>query len=267
MKLKMSFRFITGLALLAWAGSAAAQTPAWPKAIADNSFLIEEAYNQEQGVVQHISSFARLPGPARASDFTFTQEWPLGGQRHQLSYTLPYLFREGAGGLGDVLLNYRYQLRDGLRGTAIAPRVSLVLPTRGSLGAGLTGVQVNLPVSRRWSAGLVTHFNAGATRLVRGSASDLRGYNLGASVIGLLTPRLNLLVEAVAIWAESQDGGRVVRERQLVLSPGVRGAIDIGGLQIVPGLALPLARSESRTHTGVFAYLSLEHAFKAPERR
>lgn len=28
-----------------------------PKKIADNSFLLEEAYNQEKGVVQHIQSF------------------------------------------------------------------------------------------------------------------------------------------------------------------------------------------------------------------
>ena len=28
----------------------------------DNSFLIEEAYNQERGVVQHISNFARVRG-------------------------------------------------------------------------------------------------------------------------------------------------------------------------------------------------------------
>jgi len=248
MKLKTGFMFI-GLALLTSAREAGAQEPVWPKAIADNSFLIEEAYNQEEGVVQHISTFFRLPGPARASDYAFTQEWPVGGQRHQFSYTLPYLFRDGAGGLGDVLLNYRYQLRDGQQGTAISPRVSLVLPTRGSLGAGFTGVQVNLPISRRWSAALVTHFNAGATQLLRGGA--------------LLTPRLNVLVEAVAVWAESNDGERVVRERQLVLSPGVRGAIDVGGLQIVPGVALPLTRSQGRTRTGVFAYLSLEHAFGA----
>jgi hypothetical protein len=266
MKMKTSFKISAALVLLAWAESAAAQTSGWPKAIADNSFLIEEAYNQEPGVVQHISTFFR-PGSAGASDYSFTQEWPVGGQRHQLSYTLPYLFREEAAGLGDVLLNYRYQLSDGERGTAISPRVSLVLPTRRALAEGFAGMQVNLPVSRRWSAGLVTHLNLGATQLVRGGASDLRGYNLGASVIGLLKPRLNLLVEAVAIWADSNDGERVVRQRQFVLSPGVRGAIDIGGLQIVPGVALPLTRSERRTHVGVFAYLSLEHAFKTSGER
>ena len=30
--------------------------------IADNSFLVEEAYNQEAGVVQHVSTFSRPEG-------------------------------------------------------------------------------------------------------------------------------------------------------------------------------------------------------------
>jgi hypothetical protein len=94
----------------------AAAPRAWPKAIADNSFLLEEAYNQEPGMVQHIATFFRPPGPLRASDCSFTQEWPLGGQRHQLSYTFSYLLRDRADGVGDVLLNYRYQLLDEPRG-------------------------------------------------------------------------------------------------------------------------------------------------------
>ena len=74
------------LLLLAPARRSAAQES--PEPIADNSFLIEEAYNQEPGVVQHISNFARPEG-GDAWDFGFTQEWPLGGMRHQLSYTVP----------------------------------------------------------------------------------------------------------------------------------------------------------------------------------
>jgi hypothetical protein len=40
----------------------------------DNSFLIEEAYNQERGVIQHINSFARLWN-SKDWAYTFTQEW------------------------------------------------------------------------------------------------------------------------------------------------------------------------------------------------
>src|SRR5204863_5538442 len=65
--------------------------------IMDNSFLIEEAYNQEDGVVQHIFTSAygvdRLSSPKRrALDSSFTQEWPAYGQAHQFSYTVPYSF-------------------------------------------------------------------------------------------------------------------------------------------------------------------------------
>jgi hypothetical protein len=46
---------------LLFATTAAAQVQSHPDltAIQDNSFLIEEAYNQEDGVVQHISVFQR----------------------------------------------------------------------------------------------------------------------------------------------------------------------------------------------------------------
>lgn len=60
------------------------------KPIMDNSFLIEEGYNQEPGVVQHVSTFVHtrdLPGWLA----TFTQEWPIFSQRHQLAFTVPVM--------------------------------------------------------------------------------------------------------------------------------------------------------------------------------
>src|SRR5262245_36764264 len=73
-----------GFALPAW--SQEAQTPL-AKGIQDNSFLIEEAYNQEAGVVQHIGS-ARRQGKDRF--LSITQELPLGSQAHQFSWSLLY---------------------------------------------------------------------------------------------------------------------------------------------------------------------------------
>src|SRR5689334_10839155 len=59
-----------------------------PGDIQDNSFLVEEAYNQNFGVVQHISSFTRF-WSSKDWNYTFTQEWPVpGNARHQLSYSL-----------------------------------------------------------------------------------------------------------------------------------------------------------------------------------
>jgi hypothetical protein len=46
--------------------------------IEDNSFLIEEAYNQEPGVVQHSFSMAYNGDSRRRGwSFNFTQEWPV----------------------------------------------------------------------------------------------------------------------------------------------------------------------------------------------
>src|SRR6185437_8242001 len=67
----------TAVALLL---STAPLTAQEPGPIADNSFLIEEAYNQEAGVVQHISTFSR-PNGGGAWDYTFTQEWPFRGMK------------------------------------------------------------------------------------------------------------------------------------------------------------------------------------------
>src|SRR5262245_24536153 len=93
----------------AWPLNLAAQPPAAPLppvAIEDNSFFIEEAYNQEENVVQHISSFSHFQRPLQSSEFTFTEEWPLGSQRHQLSLTLPLRWSAvESTTLEDVLVN------------------------------------------------------------------------------------------------------------------------------------------------------------------
>ena len=81
-------RAVLMAAALLPAGAARARGQAGMPAISDNSFLVEEAYNQEPGVVQHINGFMwrRRVG---AWLYTFTQEWPLVGHAHQLSYTVP----------------------------------------------------------------------------------------------------------------------------------------------------------------------------------
>src|SRR5207244_7880441 len=135
--------------------------------IADNSFLIEEAYNQEPGVVQHISAWRRELRTA-AWTFTFTQEWPVGTQTHQLSYTIPVQRTESPSttGLGDAALNYRYQVRRADARVAIAPRVLMLVPTGDStrgLGSGHVGAQLNVPVSVILVLSLVSHWMAGMT--------------------------------------------------------------------------------------------------------
>jgi len=247
--------------------------------IEDNSFLIEEAYNQEAGVVQHISAFS-VQRATRAWAYAFTQEWPLFSQRHQLSFTVPVVSagRGSGSGVGDIALHYRYQLADGKRfGVLAAPRLSLLLPSgdaRRERGAGGAGVQVNLPITVEHSAHFVTHWNMGATltpsaRNAPGDEATTRSYNAGASVIWLALSALNVMLEVAGSRDEAVSGpGERVPSRSLLLSPGIRGAIDFSsGLQIVPGIAVPIGIGPSRGDRRLFLYLSFEHPFSERGRR
>lgn len=235
--------------------------------IQDNSFLLEEAYNQEAGVVQHINTFSRSNDGGWI--YSFTQEWPLGGMRHQLSYTLPFLHSaEGGTGLADVALNYRYQLLGTPEAhTLVAPRFTLLFPTgsiRAMRGTGGLALQVNLPVTWVLSSSLVTHWNAGATLVL--SAKDQVGaattfsQNLGASLVWLIWPGFNALIESVWLNQEVLSGdGSTGRDEVVLLSPGVRAALNVGRVQIVPGLAYTV--NWSGGENAVFLYLSFEHPF------
>jgi hypothetical protein len=235
-----------------------AQTPA-PEAesqIQDNSFLIEEAYNQDPGVVQHIQTFSRA---TRGGDwlYTFTQEWPAPGLTHQLSYTLPMAQVNGERGIGDVALNYRYQLLgDADARVAVAPRLTVLLPTgneRRGLGSGGTGVQVMLPASTVLTPTLVAHWNLSATLTPKTHTHNITA---GNSFVWLANHRFNVLVET--LWSRTSD--RSGHDSQTTVSPGIRWSYDFPNkLQIVPGLAFPITN-----HGGgksVFLYLSFEHPF------
>ena len=267
-----STRLRVTIALLLAPACLAAQEPDESGPIADNSFLIEEAYNQEAGVVQHISTFARSDGGG-AWAYGFTQEWPLRGMKRQLSYTIPVLREDGSGtGLGDVALNFRYQLAgDGGDGLHVAPRASLLLPTgdeRRGRGAGGLGLQANLPLSIRPAPQLALHGNAGLTwtpksKNALGETARTVNANLGGSAIWLLRPTFNLMVELLWLSTEQVVGpDRRVREEGLFLNPGVRGAFNFpSGLQLVPGVAYTVALSDSAGDDGLFLYLSFEHPF------
>ena len=256
------------------------QTTARPaEGIQDNSFLVEEAYNQEAGVVQHILNI--LHGASRHTgansddlSFVFTQEWPLFSQTHQLSYTVPYTFFDQGGrsdsGLEDVSLNYRFQaLMESDTTPAFAPRISLILPVGDAekeLGNDRVGYQINLPVSKIVSARWTLHGNAGATLLPDIEGHDLVSYNLGASVIYAVTPRFNLMLEAVANWDEEpDDNGRTNREAAAVIAPGLRYAFNhANDAQTVIGIAAPIGVTSAAPDVSVFLYVSFEHFFFRP---
>ena len=259
-------------ALLVLASPAGAEDAA---PIEDNSFLVEEAYNQEPRIVQHIATWTRPRGGGWEA--SFTQEWPVMSRRHQLSYTIPVQqladHAGGERGIGDVALNYRYMWL-GVDGgqVAFAPRISALLASgdadRG-LGAGAPGLQINLPVSVALSRRWVSHTNVGVTWVgVPGgpylgpAPKPTRGVSLGQSLIGLASPRLNLMIELA--WERTEQPGVPGDDdldESLYLAPGLRWAHDFAsGLQIVPGVALPIGLGPSRGNS-VFLYLSFEHAF------
>ena len=213
--------------------------------IEDNSFLIEEAYNQERGVVQHISAWERSLGSS-AWGFAFTQEWPLVTQQHQLSYTLLIGSTRNDVEFGGVGLNYRYQLLPADNRVALAPRLSALVPAHHEY----LGVQLNVPVSVRVGSAFVAHANGGITQTTR--ATTL--YNLGGSVVWLARSTFNVLCEVV--WA-AEDGTHA-----LVLNPGIRWAHNFAsGLQVVPGMAVTVGVGPSSGLEAAFLYLSFEHPF------
>jgi Putative MetA-pathway of phenol degradation len=248
--------------------------------IEDNSFLIEEAYNQEPGVVQHIFTAHYINDSRRRGwEFNFTQEWPVFSQNHQFSYTIPsYRLVENGdrqNGLGDVLLTYRYQLlEEDEAKPAFAPRFSLILPSgsrkRGT-GYGVVGYEFGLPFSKKVTGQFALHANFGLTYLPNARAPlgsgglssehSLVSYNLGASAIYAVLPRVHLMLEWLADFEESiDDNGKPERSFMPVLSPGLRAAIvDRPMLQIVAGAAAPIGLKRKADNYGAFLYLSIEH--------
>jgi len=252
--------------------------------IEDNSFLIEEAYNQEAGVVQHIFTAAyNNDSRRRGWNFGFTQEWPVFSQDHQFSYTVPtYHLIDGADriyGVGDILLNYRYQAleEDDLK-PAFAPRFSVILPTgsrRRGTGNDAFGYQWNLPISKKLASRFAIHANFGLTYTPRARAlldagtgqlsprRSLVSYNLGASGIYAVTPRFHLMLEWLGNFEESvNDAGKTARTFKPTLSPGFRAAVvNEEKLQAVVGAAMPVGLNRKADNLGAFLYLSIEHNF------
>ena len=74
-------RALLPIAMVALAAGIPGRAGADSSRIEDNSFLIEEAYNQEPGVLHHISTFQRSSLTGRWL-FTYTEEWPVFGQDH-----------------------------------------------------------------------------------------------------------------------------------------------------------------------------------------
>lgn len=270
-----------------------------PKHIRDNGFLVEEAFNQEKDEVQHIFNWINLwthNREGRGRDFVaaYTMELPLGSQKHQFSFVIPFLTtfeqpsgRPGVqqGDIGDILLNYRYQLLADDEFLWCAPRLSLILPTgdkRLGTGTGEVGYQFNLPISK-YGERFDFHLNAGYTfipnvsipietelpgpppvlAMINSPKHDLRGYNFGASVFYKPETYLHFFVETLVQGIEEIDE-RGFRDSltQVFVNPGVRYAIIQDPVEWVIGLSVPIGLTRDTPDIGIFAYMSVEFSFR-----
>jgi len=239
--------------------TAAPPPPASPFGITDNSFLIEEAFNQEAGIFQNIFVFSRRSADAQW-DGSFTQEWPVPGQRHQLSFTVPFSAASNQLSLGDLAFNYRLQVTDGEgRAPAIAPRLTLLAPS--SAEDRSLGWQFNLPVSQRVGR-MYFHGNAGTTLVqVDDDETTSGGWSkapfAGGSAIAAVTPMFNLMLESLVVWTRAPG----VRETSSVVSPGFRLGWNLGEKQIVIGAGVPITRGDQHDNA-VLGYFSYELPFR-----
>lgn len=246
-------------------------TTASAEKIKDNSFLIEEAYNQEAGVVQFINGY-QYSQLTKEWNYTFTNELPIRDETHQFSYVLPMSKKAGPPeetGLGDILLNYRYQLVNNEH-LAMAPRLSLIIPSgdyKKGFGNGAVGFQFNQAVSITINDKWTNHWNAGFTvtpdaKNANDDKATLFGFNFGTSVVYDITERTNFLCEFVFNSNESVDSkGQKVSGSTYYVAPGFRTAFEVGkDTEIVPGFAALLGAGPSAIDhdVGFFGYLSIE---------
>ena len=254
---------------MAWAQDATATVDHHrPFEIMDNSFFVEEAFNQDTGVVQNIVNFNRTRNGEWVA--TFTQEWPLFSHTHQISYTLPFASTDLGSGIGDAYIHYRLQVLDGDNGgLSFSPRVSLILPSGSvskAIGQGSPGWEVNLPFSQQ-VGDLFVHWNAGFTQVPAAIGDDDLEHDLftprvAGSGIWRARPMLNLMLETVVEWTAVPTGPSSSRHvSRTTVVPGLRTGVNAGDAQTVFGFGVPISIVEGARDVGVFVYFSYETRF------
>lgn len=236
-----------------------------PNRIEDNSFLLEEAYNQDAGEVQAVQTF-RLDRASRDWVYQLTGEIPIPDARHQLSFDLPFQHGDDETGFGDIGLNYRYGLLQGDR-LLVAPRASVYLPAgdyRRGLGRGAVGVGLGIAATYVVTDNFAAHANLyfryfGAAHAPTGRTGATLAYGYAASLVYLTTKTVNFLVEFVGENDEQMTNAGAELTPHLYVSPGARLALNVSPtLQIVPGLGVPVGLGPSGGEIGILGYLSVE---------
>ena len=253
---KLLFVLTFGLANLAWA-----------EAIADNSFLVEEAYNQEPGVVQFINLFTKNE-KGRDWKYTFINEIPVGDETHQFSYEIPYSSLEAVDekGVEDIKLNYRRQFfaNDKIVTTG---RVSATVANgdyKKGFGRGSMGYEASLITSVQISDKWVQHWNLGAgitpdSKSANGDKANNSQYFWAVSNVYLLSDNLNFMLEFAGSQEEETTGpDTAAYVASAVMSPSLRYAFNVGDWQWVPGIAYPMGVTSNAGENEILVYLSIE---------
>lgn len=242
-------------------------------AIEDNSFLMEEAFNQEWGVYQFIQKY-QTSKVAKGYEYSFENEIPITDKTHQFSYE----FSRGRGdadsdtAISDTTLNYRWQPlnKDGM---LLSERFGLIVPT-GSVekesGNGVYGFEFMQAATITINDRFMNHWNMGFSVLPNAETKGIdkkrtiTSFTAGSSIIYLWKDNVNFLVEGVL---ESGQGvnpdGSKSSETSFTINPGARFAWDLEwkDTQIVPGISFPTELLNGPTEHGVLVYLSIEPKF------
>jgi hypothetical protein len=140
------------------------------------------------------------------------------------------------------------------------------------LGEGVVGYQVSLPVSYLVSRKFVTHYNLGLTvvpgaKNPDGSTFNQTVLNYGFSIINLFRKTFNFMLEGVGSMSiVKEDDLKPKIANSIIINPGIRYAVNFkSGLQIVPGLAVPIGLDAINGQVGIFGYLSFEHPLWKPK--
>ena len=258
--------YVTATAMIVLALATSVFAQAKPFEILDNSFLVEEAFNQESGIFQNILTMHFVEDNVWTA--AFTQEWPVFTQTHQLSFTVSALSLNSDRGLSDLMINYRWQAStEGASVPAFSPRVSLIFATgklSESSDSGRPGWQVNLPFSKQFNDTYV-HWNMGFTHtpVVDGNAGnhDLFTPHIALSGIWRIRPMFNLMLESVVEWEQSVEANTKRRQAAWTLSPGFQAGWNAVTTQTIVGVAIPVTMSGGNSSVGVFGYFSYELPF------